>query len=143
MRYSTISAIGAFTALSAASADYLHLVPSRCSGGADASVRITVEDAPGADGTLIFPAFDGAQVILLGGDFVIKSDGADPGYFSAQDTVFASLKAALDTLKSAPGDLVHSGGTLKVWKHDPLDTTWDDNAKILSVTFGLIVDQFA
>lgn len=143
MRYSTISAIGDFTALSAASTDYLHLVPSRCSGGADAPLRTTVEDAPGLDGALIFPPFEGAQIITLSGDFVIKSAGDESGYLAAQDTIFGSLKTALAALKAAPDDLVHSGGSLKVWKYASIDTGWDDDAKILSVTFGLIVDAFA
>lgn len=143
MRYSTISAIGGFTAINGGATDYLHLVPSNCSGGADAPLRTTVEDAPGLDGALIFPPFDGAQVITLSGDFVIKSAGDESGYLAAQDTLFGSLKSALDALKTAPDDLVHSGGSLKVWKYAPIDTSWDDNAKILSVTFSLIVDVFA
>lgn len=141
MRYSTISAIGGFTALSAASPDYLSLDPSRCSGGDDAPLRTTVEDAAGIDGALIFPPLNGAQIITLAGDFVITSDGADPGYLTAQDTLFAALKSALDALKTAPDDLVHSAGTLKVWKQAAIDKSWE--GIVMSVTFGLVVDVFA
>jgi hypothetical protein len=138
MRYSSISAIGDFTALSPSSTDYLHLDPARCSGGADATLRTTVEDAPGADGVLIEPPLDGAQIITLAGVLVIRSDGSESGYFSALDTLFGSLKTALDALKAAPDDLVHSGGTLSVWKYAPIDTSF--SGLLMSVTFGLVVD---
>lgn len=141
MRYSTISAIGDFTALSSASADYLRLVPDRCSGGGDAPLRTTVEPAPGEDGALIFAALDDAQILTLAGDFEITSDGSESGYLAAQDALFADLKDALDALKIAPDDLVHSGGTLKVWKYAPVDHSW--SGITMSVTFGLVVDVFA
>jgi hypothetical protein len=138
VRYSTISAIGVFTALSSATPDYLHIDPTRCSGGADAPLRTSVEPAPGADGALIFPALDDAQIITLAGDLVITSAGDESGYFSALDTLIAALKSALDALKAAPDDLVHSGGTLSVWKYAPLETSWGGITQ--SVTFGLVVD---
>jgi hypothetical protein len=138
VRYSSISAIGVFTALSPATPDYLHIDPTRCSGGADAPLRTSVEPAPGADGALIFPPLDDAQILTLAGDLVITSDGSDSGYFAALDTLITSLKAALDALKAAPDDLVHSGGTLSVWKYAPLDTSWAGITQ--SVTFGLVVD---
>lgn len=141
MRYSTISAIGSFTDLSSSSSDYLRLVPGRCSGGADAPLRTIVEAAPGQDGALIFPPLDDAQIITLAGDFVVRSDGSESGYLSAQDTLLTNLKAALDSMKAAPDDLVHSGGTLSVWKYAPIETTWE--GVTLSVTFSLIVDVFA
>lgn len=138
MRYSTISAIGSFTALSASSTDYLHLIPSRCTGGADSPMRTIVESAPGQDGALIFPPLDDAQIITLAGDFVITSDGTESGYLTAQDTLLASLKSALDAMKAAPDDLVHSAGTLSVWKYAPLETSWE--GVVMAVTFSLIVD---
>lgn len=138
MRYSTISAIGDFTALSAATADWLRLDPARCDGGADAPLRATVEPAPGVDGALVFPPLDDAQIITLAGDLMITSSGSDAGYFSAIDTLLASLKSALDALKTAPDDLVHSGGTLSVWKYTGITTGWA--GLIMSVTFGLVVD---
>jgi hypothetical protein len=141
MRYSTITQIGAFTALTSSSADYLYLDPTKCTGGADAPLRTTVEPAPGLDGALILPPLDDAQIITLSGVLVITSAGTEPGYFTAIDTLLASLKSALDALKTAPGNLVSSDGTVKVWKYAPLDTTWAGLQ--MSVTFGLIVDVFA
>lgn len=141
MRYSTISQIGAFTALNGATSDYLYLDPARCSGGADAGLRTTEEPAPGQDGALILPAFDDVWPIVLGGPFVIRSATTETGYIAALDTILASLKSALNALKAAPDDLVHSGGTLKVWKHNALETTFQ-NAQ-MTVTFGLVVDVFA
>lgn len=145
MDYKSISGIGGFAALTAASADYLAIAPSRCSGGGDAPLRTTVEDAPGADGVLILPPLDGAQIITLAGDLFVTSTGhsAEAGYDAAVQALFTSLKAALDALKTAPGNLVHSGGTLKVWKYGPLDDAWDDSGHMCSVTFSLIVDVFA
>lgn len=138
MRYSTISAIGGFTALTPATADYLRIDPARCTGGADAPLRTTVEPAPGANGVLIFPPLDDAQIITLAGDLIITSTVVEAGYFSAVDTLLAAIKSALDALKTAPDDLVHSAGTLSVWKYAPLDTSWAGT--IMSVTFGLVVD---
>lgn len=138
MRYSSISAIGDFTALSPASTDWLRLNPARCSGGDDAPLRITIEQAPGYDGVLIEPPLDDAQILTLAGELIITSDGSESGYFSALDTLFGSLKSALDAMKAAPDDLVHSGGTLSVWKYAPLDKSV--NGTLMSVTFGLIVD---
>lgn len=138
MRYSTISAVGTFTALSPATPDYLRMNPAACTGGADAPLRTTVEPSPGADGALIFPPLDDAQIITLSGDLIIKSTSAEAGYFTAVDTLLAALKTALDAMKAAPDDLVHSGGTLSVWKYAPIETTWA--GILMSVTFGLVVD---
>jgi len=93
---------------------------------------------------LIFPPLDDAQVITLAGDLVVTSTGhsAEDGYFDAVDALFDELKAALDLLKSAPNDLVHSTGTLKVWKNGPLDDNWS-SFWVCSVTFSLVVDVFA
>jgi hypothetical protein len=137
VRYNTISQLGAFTAFDDASTDYLLLDPSKCSGGADPPLRTTVEPAPGADGALLFPPLDDAQIITLAGVFIVNSSG----YFTATDTLLASLKSALDALKAAPDALVHSGGTLQVWKYAPIDSSWQDGR--MEVTFGLVVDVFA
>lgn len=142
--YQKITGIGAFTALSNADADYLALDPSRCTGLGDAALRTTTYDAPGEDGELIFPALDGQHIITLVGDIVCTS--ADTGtmddYFAAVDTLYASLKSALDGMKSTAGDLVTAGGTLKVKKYGPADDAWQ-NFWVCSVTFSLIVDVFA
>lgn len=141
MRYSTISAIGSFTALSPASTDWLFLVPSECSGGGDVDLRTDVEDAPGADGGLIQSPLDAAQIITLSGRLLINSAGDDAGYYAAEDTLFASLKAALDAMKAAPDDLVHSGGSLSCWKYSRIGDGRDGLLK--TVMFDLVVDVFA
>lgn len=138
MRYSTITAIGDFTALSPASTDWLFLDPAQCTGGGDATLRTNVEDAPGTDGVLVFPPLDGAQIITLAGKLLIGSAGDDAGYFAAEDALFASLKSALDALKTAPDDLAHSGGTLSVWKYSAIDSGREGILK--TVTFSLVVD---
>ena len=142
--YQSISQIGAFTALTSSSADYLALDPNRCSGLGDAPLRTTIYDAPGLDGALIFPPKDGQHVITLSGDLIVTSTGlsADSGYFTAVDTLYDSLKSALDTMKSSAGSLVTPGGTLKVWKFGPLEDEWV-NYWALSVTFSVVVDVFA
>lgn len=141
MRYATISQLGTFTAFDDGSDDYLHLDPTACTGGEDAPLRTTVEDAPGLDGVLVMPPFDGAQIITLAGDLIITSATDDAGYFTAMDTLAAAIKSALDAMKAAPDDLVHSGGTLKVWKYAAIDTSYQGALK--RVTFGVVVDVFA
>ena len=142
--YQQITGIGSFTALSSSSADYLALDPARCTGLGDAALRTTVYDAAGQDGELIFAPKDGQHVITLVGDLIVTSTGlsADAGYFTAVDTLYNSLKTALDAMKSAAGNLVTPGGTLKVWKFGPLEEEWQ-NYWACSVTFSLIVDVFA
>lgn len=146
--YQQISGIGGFTALSNAAADYLALDPSACTGLGDSALRTTTYDAPGEDGELIFPPKDGQHIITLVGDLTVTSVTAGVAgatmadYFTAVDTLYGSLKAALDAMKTAPGNLVTPGGTLKVWKYAPLDESWT-NYWVCRVTFGLIVDVFA
>jgi hypothetical protein len=145
VRVLTISQIGAFTALSNADADYLALRPSKCSGIGEAPVRITEEPAPGEDGALIEPPLDDAWIITLAGELVVTSTGlsSETGYRPAIDTLLASLRAAINAAKAAPIELVHSGGTLSVWKYSAVDETWDDLETICEVTFSLLVDVFA
>lgn len=145
MRPSTISAIGAFTALSNADDDYLAIAPSRCSGFGDAPLRTTVLAAAGEDGALIFPPLDDAQIITLAGDFVVTSTGlsSETGYRDAVEALYESLVTALDAGKAAAIDLVHGGGTLKVWKNGEVDQAWDDFETVCSVTFSVVVDVFA
>lgn len=145
IRVSTITGIGDFTDLAADVADYLALAPSRCTGLGGPSLRPTEDDAPGQGGSFIEPPLDGAWIITLVGDLVVTSTGhsAETGYREAIDTLYASLDDAFEALKAAPDDLVHGGGTLKVWAHGALDPTWDDLETICSVTFSLIVDVFA
>lgn len=142
--YQKISAIGGFTALTNADADYLALDPARCTGLGDPALRTTTYDAPGEDGELIFPAKDGQHVITLVGDLVVTSEdaGTMDDYFTAVDTLYALLKTAIDAMKSGTGDLVTPGGTLKVWKFGPVEDEWQ-NFWVCSVTFSLIVDVFA
>lgn len=140
-RYSSISAIGSFTAINEGATDYLRLDPTKCTGGADPPLRTSIEQAPGADGALILPPLDDAWIITLAGDLIIRSASTEAAYFTALDTLLALLKTDLDALKAAPGDLVHSGATLKVWKYAPISDSWAGIIK--SVTFGLVVDVFA
>ena len=144
----SITAIGTFTAfdnsyLNAGLADYLAIDPSQCSGFGDASLRTTVFDAPGEDGELIFPPKDGPLILTLYGDLVVTSvGGTDPAYFTALTNLYTSLKTALDALKTAPADLVHSTGSMKVWKYGPADPSFP-SYWTMGVTFSLIQDVFA
>lgn len=141
----TITAIGAFTALSSAVADYLALDPEACTGLGGPVLRVEDdEDAPAEDGNLIFPRLDGGWVVTLVGDILATSTGfsSEAGYRAAVRAVMVSLKSALDSLKAAPGDLTHSGGTEKVWFHSAIDPTWT-SFHTCRVTFGVIVDAFA
>lgn len=144
IRVQSITSLGAFAAFDNTHADYIQLDPARCTGGADAPLRTTLEPAPGEDGSLIFEPFDDAQILTLVGDVFITSNGgsSEAGYFAAYDTLIASLIAALDAGKAAPIDLVHAGGTAKVWKYAPVEETWA-NYWFASVTFGVVVDVFA
>ena len=141
LRYASISQIGAFTALSKTDADYLALDPARCAGGGGPSLRTNIEDAPGQDGSLIFPPLDSAWILTLAGDLFVTSTGhsSEASYLDAVDALIASLASALDSLKTAAGDLVHAGGTEAVWFNSQLETTWTDFF-MCSVTFGLVVD---
>lgn len=145
MRPATITQIGAFTALSNTVADYLAIAPSRCSGFGDPPARTTLEPAPGIDGVLVFPPLDDAWAITLVGDLVVTSTGAssETGYRDAVEALYQSLKTAIDAGKTAAIDIVHSGGTLKVWKNGPVDQEWDDFETVCSVTFSVVVDVFA
>ena len=148
MRPETITAIGSFTALTNADDDYLAIDPSRCTGFADAPLRTTFEPIPGADGVLILPAYDDAQILTLAGDLIVTSTGSssESGYQAAVDTLLASLKTALDAMKSSAGTLTHSGGSLSVWKQAPIDASWALAGSsagvpyVMQVTFGLVVD---
>jgi hypothetical protein len=145
MRPSTISQIGAFNALSNTTLDYLALAPSRCSGYGDPPQRTTVEPAPGRSGALIYPPLDDAWIITLAGDLNVTSTGlsTEGGYREVVEAMFAELKAAIAEAAVGPIDLVHDGGTLKVWKYGPVEQSWDDLETVCSVTFSLVVDVFA
>lgn len=141
----TISQIGAFTAFAwtVDTPDYFAIDPTRCSDCDDPPVRVTEEPAPGIDGALILPGLDDVWTPTIGGDLVVTSNGnsSEAGYFTALETLYASLKSALDALKAAPDTLVHADGTLQVWKHGPAEKTWT-NYWQASVTFELTVDVF-
>lgn len=134
MRWNTISAIGTLTDVNT-SGDCLLPIPSRCAD--NPSLRTTVEDAPGADGVLVFPPLDGARILTITGLLRINSAGDESGYFAAQDTLFGTIETALAALKAAPGNLVHSGGSLSVWLYSPLAPSVEGILEY--VTFGLVV----
>ena len=145
----SITQIGTFTAfdnafLNAGLEDYLAIDPAQCSGFGDAALRTTVDDAAGEDGELIFPSLDGALIMTLYADLVVTSTGLsnETGYMAALAGLYADLKAALDALKDAPDDLVHSAGSMKVWKNGPADPTFP-SYWTMGVTFSLIQDVFA
>lgn len=141
----TISQIGGFTAFTFADApDYFAIDPTACTGCDDADLRTTIEDAPGQSGGLILPPFSSAQIMAIVGDLVVTSTGNsnETGYRAALETLFQLLKTSIDALMVAPDDLVHSGGTLKVWKQSKVEGTWP-TFWTRRVTFGLAVDLFA
>ncbi len=134
IRFGSVTAIGSFTALTSSSTDYLSLTPSRCVD--TPTLRTTVEDAPGAPGVLVFPPLRGARILTFGGQVVIRSDGSDSGYYSAIDTLVASLESALAAMEGAPDDVDHSGGSLSCWAYAPNAPTWDDITRLC--TFSLV-----
>ena len=145
----SITAIGTFTALdnsylNAGLTDYLAIDPSACTGFGDAPLRTTAYPAAGEDGVNIFPPKDDALIMSLVGDLVIGSaaPGSVSAYLTAQTTLYQSLKSALDALKAAPADLVHSAGSMKVWKQSEIDPTYT-SYWTMRVTFSLIQDVFA
>lgn len=146
----SITAIGTFTAfdnafLNAGLADYLAIDPSQCTGFGDSALRTVTYDAPGEDGELIFPPKDGALILTIYADIVVTSTGGsnDPGYMTAVANLYAEFKAAIDALKTAPADLVHSAGSMKVWKNGPVDPSFPNSYWQMGVTFSLIQDVFA
>lgn len=145
----SITQIGAFTALDnaylqAGLPDYLAIDPEACSGFGDPPQRTTVYDAAGEDGALIYPPLDGALQMTIVGDLVVTSTGysSESGYMDAVTTLYQDLKAALDALKTAPDDLVHGAGSMKVWKNGPLDPSFP-SFWTMRVTFALVQDVFA
>ena len=145
----SITAIGTFTELdnsflNAGMTDYLAIDPTACSGFGDAPLRTTTYDAPGQDGELIFPPKDGGLIMTIAADLVIGSadTGDNAAYLAAQTTLYQSLKTALDALKTAPADLVHSAGSMKVWKYGAVDPSFT-SYWTMRVTFSLIQDVFA
>lgn len=143
-RPDSITAIGSFTALTDADADYLAIDRRVCSGFGDADPTTDTEPAPGQDGALIFPPLDDGQILTIVGDLVVTSTGlsAEAGYEAAVDSLYAELKSAVNDGKTAPIDITHTGGTVKVWKHSRIDTAWPE-FWVCRVTFSVIVDLFA
>lgn len=136
----TITAVGGFTALDSTSADWWNIDPQRCSIPAGGAARVTVEAKAGTDGVFVENAFEGEQVITLGGPLVVTSNGSssESGYFTAVATLLSSLKTAHDALKTADGNLVHAGVSTPVRWYAPLETSWD-NFYVCTVTLGLVV----
>lgn len=136
----TITAIGTFSKLDSTDSDYLSIDPQRCSLPADGVARITVEEKAGADGVFVEPAYEGAQILTIGGDLIVTSNGnsSESGYFTAVGTLIGELKTALDALKTADDDLVHAGGSTAVRWYSALEPSWT-NFWVCTVTFGLVV----
>lgn len=135
MRVSTITAVGSLT-VNAATGDTLVLLPDRCAGLGGAPLRTSVEDAPEGDGGMVFPPLLGPQIITLGGWVRIESAVTDAGYLAAVDALEDTIKAALEALRAAPGNLVWPGGSIPVWLHAAYDPTWENKQRF--VTFGLV-----
>jgi hypothetical protein len=76
------------------------------------------------------------------GDIVIGSSDTTSGSLAATVTLYQELKTSLDLLKAASGSLVHSAGSMKVWKNGPLDPSFT-SYWTMRVTFSLIQDVFA
>lgn len=135
-----ITAIGTFTKLTAADADYLRIDPQRCSLPANGTARVTVEAKPGADSAIVEDAFEGEQILTLGGELVVTSNGnsSESGYFTALGTLLGDLKTALDALKTADANLVCNAVSTPVRWYAPLEPTWE-NYYVCAVTFGLVV----
>ena len=104
-----------------------------------AEIRTEVEDAPGQDGVLVFPPFEGGQEIVLGGHYNIVSTGVDGAYQNAIEAVEADLVVALLAMKTAADDLTWTGGgggSISVWLHRRLVPT--GTATFRGVQFGLM-----
>lgn len=139
MRWQTVSAIGTFTALTSASADYLLLDPRQCKRSR--TLRTTVYDKAGADGVLPFPPKYGNEIWTLGGAIVVTSSGTEAGYVAAADTLIAALETALDAMRAAPDAVVDSVGSRDMWLYAPLEDYSNDAAPIQKlVTFSLLAD---
>lgn len=136
MRYSSVSAIGAFTDVNTHTGDYLLLDPARCSGGRAATMRTNIENLPGGDGVLAFPPLKGAQIITLSGPIVITSTDIEADFFTAIDTVLDNLESALEAMRLAPDNIVHSAGTITCWTYANLEQTWENGLQI--ATFSLV-----
>lgn len=140
MRYNSITAIGTLSNVNAATGDCLRLDPDACTGGEMASLRPVVEDAPGADGSLNFPALTGAWIITLSGFLLIRSAGDEAGYFAAIDTLEASVVAALNAMRAAPANVVSSSGTISCWLYSPYQAQWEQRLLTKRCTFSLVVE---
>jgi hypothetical protein len=77
-----------------------YLDPGACSWSPD--LRRTVDDAPRADGAIIFPILKGAGHLRLGGKLV-PSDGTA----ATRDSMADTLQAACDAILTANGSYSH------------------------------------
>lgn len=139
MQYSSITAIGALTAVNRFDQDALILEREMCSGLEMAELRTETEDAPGQSGILVFPPFLGGQPITLGGRLSIVSTGADGAVQDAMDVLEASIVSALVAMTTAADDIVWTGGgggSLSVWAHGRYVPSGD--GVIRKCQFGLI-----
>lgn len=138
MRADTVSAIGTFTALTDSDTDYLAIDEGRCSGQGDAPMRTSLFPKAGANGAFVLPPFDDAQIITLCGAAIVNSAGDPTGYGDAVEALYQSLRTALNLMKAAPDALVHADGSIDVWKHAPLEKSWE--GVVAFFTFSVVVD---
>lgn len=141
MRPETISAVGSFTSFASGSGDWVCVDIEACTGCDDAPLRTTVQPRPGDHGAFVFPSFDDAQIITLVVVAMIDSLSSPvvpDDYRAAVETLFQSLRSALDAMKSAPDDLVHEDGTVSVWKHSPVEKSW--SGVVCRFTFSVVID---
>lgn len=140
MRYNSITAIGTLSNVNADTGDCFRLDPDACTGGSMPELRPVVEDKPGGDGSLNFPALTGAWIITLSGFLLIRSAGDEAGYFAAMDTLEASLLSALNAMRAAPANVVSSSGTLSCWLYSKATDQWEQALLTKRYTFSLVVE---
>lgn len=131
----TLVTPGPDVTFNAASGDRLILLTGMCAGLDMAAQRLTIDDKPQTDGAVVFPGFQGAMHVTLGGIVIPTTDTA-----AGRNALLDSLASALEAIRDADGTLQQtpSGGSLRsltVRLEIPLATTGDFRKQF---TFGLI-----
>lgn len=139
MRPESITAIGTFDALTSADTDYLAIDPGRCAGVDDAPLRTSVFPRAGADGVFVFTPYEDAQIMTLSGAAIINSASEPDDYREAVETLFQSLRSALNAGKSATITLTHADGSVDVRKYGAAEKTWE--GAVCFFTFSVVVDE--
>lgn len=104
----TLTTAGTDITFNAAAGDLWFLDPEQCSWTPD--IRLTVDDAPRADGAIIFPPLKGAGHLRLAGRMLPSTDTA-----AARDSMAAAMRSAADALMGADGTYTHpTRGSLTV-----------------------------